>query len=156
MTKKTLPSPPGNLQPIACPGKRVRTPINLSDITDTTPFRLKDAIAIAFPMGGMTEKGLRREAKRGRLKVSRIAGKDFTTLRDIAEMMESCRVNSSLPAYGSESATVVRRSGSSKTAASNSSLARLSTNVERLKRRSPNTSAGSTSQTLRTDIRRAS
>lgn len=57
------------------------------------PIRLKDAIAIAFPHGGITVSGLRAEARRGRLKIERIAGKDFTTLRDVHEMRAACRVS---------------------------------------------------------------
>ena len=63
----------------------------------TTPLRLADAIAYAFPFGGMTVSGLRREAARGRLKIERIAGKDFTTLAAIEEMRELCRVPADTP-----------------------------------------------------------
>ncbi len=38
----------------------------------------------------MTESGLRREATRGRLTVSRVAGKDFTTMRAIEAMLADC------------------------------------------------------------------
>jgi hypothetical protein len=60
-----------------------------------TPLRLDEAAKIAFPRGGMTAAGLRREAKRGRLVIERVAGKDFTTLGHIARMREQCRVRSS-------------------------------------------------------------
>jgi hypothetical protein len=50
---------------------------------DDTPLRLADPAAIAFPHGGMTVSGLRREAAKGRLAISHIAGKQFTTLRAI-------------------------------------------------------------------------
>ena len=59
------------------------------------PLRLSEAAKIAFPRGGMTVAGLRREAKRGRLAIYRIAGKDFTTLNHIKGMSEQCRVRSS-------------------------------------------------------------
>ncbi|ASJ59349.1 hypothetical protein SMB554_09165 [Sinorhizobium meliloti] len=55
-------------------------------------MRLKDIIPIAFPQGGISPAGLRREAKRGRLKLMRIAGKDFTTLAAIEEMQRLCVV----------------------------------------------------------------
>src|SRR6516165_5630133 len=55
------------------------------------PLRLDTAAKLAFPYGGMTASGLRREGKRGRLVIERIAGKDFTTLRHIEEMRERCR-----------------------------------------------------------------
>jgi hypothetical protein len=62
------------------------------DWTDETPLRLKKAAEVAFPGGGMTARGLRREAERGRLVLERIAGKDYTTLQAIADMRKLCRV----------------------------------------------------------------
>src|SRR5262245_25952478 len=62
-------------------------------ISDDTPLRLEAAAAIAFPDGGMTANGLRRESKRGRLVIERVAGKDYTTLNHIKRMRELCRVN---------------------------------------------------------------
>jgi hypothetical protein len=41
----------------------------------------------------MTANGLRREARRGRLVIERVAGKDYTTLNHIKRMRELCRVN---------------------------------------------------------------
>jgi hypothetical protein len=58
-----------------------------------TPLRLDDAAKIAFPDGGMTASGLRREAKRGRLVIERVAGKDYTTLNHIKRMRELCHVS---------------------------------------------------------------
>ena len=52
------------------------------------PLRLKIAVEIAFPAGGMTESGLRREAAKGNLVIETIAGKQFTTLNAIQEMRE--------------------------------------------------------------------
>ena len=49
------------------------------DIGLDTPLRLDVAARVAFPGGGMTASGLRREAARGRLQIERIAGKDYTT-----------------------------------------------------------------------------
>src|SRR5260370_36088025 len=54
----------------------------------------------AFPYGGMTVSGLRREAARGRLRIERIANKDFTSLRNIEEMRKLCRVKAEGPACG--------------------------------------------------------
>ena len=65
----------------------------MSDIDMRQPFRLRDIIPIAFPHGGITVAGLRKEAYRGRLRIMRIAGKDFTTLGDIEEMMRRCVVD---------------------------------------------------------------
>jgi hypothetical protein len=57
-----------------------------------TPLRLCDAAVVGFPQGGMTAAGLRREARRGRLVIERVAGKDYTTLGNIKRMRELCRV----------------------------------------------------------------
>jgi hypothetical protein len=62
------------------------------EITPNTPLRLADAVKIAFPMGGMTVAGLRRERDRNRLVIEKIAGKEFTTLAHIERMRELCRV----------------------------------------------------------------
>jgi hypothetical protein len=62
-------------------------------IDPDTPLRLDMAAEIAFPNGGMTANGLRREAKRGRLVIERVAGKDYTTLNHIRRMRELCRVS---------------------------------------------------------------
>jgi hypothetical protein len=83
------------------------------DWTDTTPLRLKIAAERAFPGGGMTASGLRREADRGRLIVERIAGKDYTTMQAIADMRKLCRVlkpqpRGSVSNYGGESPEVVQ------------------------------------------------
>src|SRR5579863_2457218 len=61
------------------------------EITPETPLRLADAVKIAFPMGGMTVAGLRRERDRNRLVIEKIAGKEFTTLAHIERMRELCR-----------------------------------------------------------------
>jgi hypothetical protein len=59
---------------------------------DDTPLRLHDAAKIAFPDGSVSVSSLRREAKRGRLVIERVAGKDFTTLSHIERMRRLCRV----------------------------------------------------------------
>jgi hypothetical protein len=66
-------------------------------IGNDTPLRLAAAAKLAFPGGGMSESGLRREAKRGKLVIERIAGKDYTTLNHIKRMREQCRARSSRP-----------------------------------------------------------
>jgi hypothetical protein len=52
----------------------IRIPDPLS-IHDDTLLRLGVAAALEFPDGSMGASGLRREAKHGRLKIWRIAGK---------------------------------------------------------------------------------
>ena len=86
-----------------------------------SPLRLEVAVKLAFPMGGLTVSGLRKEIARGRLKAEVIAGKFYTTLANIDGMRALCRV----PAKGrvSESAqrggemdgSSPRQSGSSRT-----------------------------------------
>jgi hypothetical protein len=61
------------------------------DFPRDAPLRLARAAELAFPDGGMTASGLRREAARGRLTIERIAGKDYTTLAAIDEMRKLCR-----------------------------------------------------------------
>jgi hypothetical protein len=63
-----------------------------SNIAPETPLRLDVAVREAFPAGGMTVSGLRREIVRGRLEVELIAGKQLTTLSAIAKMRAMCRV----------------------------------------------------------------
>src|SRR3954454_13392634 len=95
----------------------------LAKVGANTPLRLSIAAKLAFPDGSMTVSGLRREAARGRLRIERIAGKDFTTLNNIDVMRELCRVPAKALACSSgERDTEVksssaRPSGSSKTAA---------------------------------------
>jgi hypothetical protein len=63
-----------------------------NQVSPDTPLRLDVAAALAFPDGSMTLSGLRREAVKGRLEIERIAGKDYTTLANIARMRDLCRV----------------------------------------------------------------
>jgi hypothetical protein len=81
-------------------------------VNPDAPLRLSDAAKLAFPMGGMTASGLRREAARGRLDIERIAGKDFTTLRAIEEMRQRCRVTPKAPVSISIQAKAARQFGS--------------------------------------------
>jgi hypothetical protein len=83
--------PVGRAEPIPFSAAMSMTDQELRKITPTTPFRLADAVKIAFPMGGMTVAGLRRERDRNRLIVEKIAGKEFTTLAHIERMRELCR-----------------------------------------------------------------
>jgi hypothetical protein len=64
------------------------------------PLRLAAAAKIAFPLGGISASSLRREAKRGRLAIEIVAGKQFTTLRAIERMREACRVDPAEPGCG--------------------------------------------------------
>ena len=102
------------------------------EITATTPLRLADAVKIAFPMGGMTVAGLRRERDLSRLIVEKIAGKEFTTLAHIERMRELCRdeareLGSSLklPATTGVERSPTKQPGSSETTAGMSAQAAL-------------------------------
>ena len=83
-----------------------------AEITETTPLRLKDAVRLGFPHGGMTVSGLRKERDRGRLVVEKIAGKEFTTLRHINQMRELCRDNPKDPGSGSNPRRETRQESS--------------------------------------------
>jgi hypothetical protein len=119
-------------------------------ITSDTPLRLDVAARLAFPAGGMTASGLRREAARGRLTIERIAGKLFTTLRHIENMREQCRdrrrdhdcgSSQSNAPTGSSSAG---RHGSSATERASAARAALEKTAQALKGRSANISQQST------------
>lgn len=121
------------------------------EIGPDVPLRLADAAEIAFPFGGMTASGLRREGRRGRLVVERIAGKDFTTLRHIEEMRERCRDQQKAPDYGSNPRNAARavsssgtQAGSSGTDRVRSARAALERTARELKERSQSTSPQNT------------
>jgi hypothetical protein len=114
------------------------------------PLRLKDAIRIAFPAGGMTVSGLLREARRGRLIIERIAGKYFTTLRNIEAMRQKCRANPVEPVSGSNQQStpqavrsVGKQGGSSATDRVSSARAALEKTARGLSASSPSTSSAS-------------
>src|SRR5437762_13651487 len=96
-------------------------PCNLLDqqkIASDSPLRLSVVAAIAFPDGSMSASGLRRECARGRLIVERIAGKDYTTLANIEQMRELCRVQAKDPGStcaAPDRALVAKQYGSSET-----------------------------------------
>ena len=112
----------------------------LSHYGNDRPLRLAVAAKVAFPDGSMTASGLRREAKRGRLVVERIAGKDYTTLDAIQEMRRLCRVEAKGRACGSNQPEENRAeysstpSGSSGTGAPSGALAQARAKLQRLKR----------------------
>jgi hypothetical protein len=116
------------------------------EITQDTPLRLSVAAAIAFPDGSMTASGLRRESFRGRLVIERIAGKDFTTLGNIEQMRQSCRVEakahvcgSSRPGTMQKASVFAGQSTLSGTERPSEALASAKAKLKKLKERSPNT-----------------
>jgi hypothetical protein len=116
------------------------------EIKQDTPIRLDVAAELAFPGGGMTASGLRREAARGRLAIERIANKDYTTLANIERMRELCRVEAKVPGYGSESVADANRFGPSEMGAAKKARAVLRTILSEQSEHSPPTSPASTSE----------
>ena len=110
-------------------------------ITRDTPLRLEQAAKLAFPDGSMKVAGLRREISRGRLAYEVIAGKQYTTLADIAAMRELCRVPVKAPVFGNDPPTPrktvesIRRSGSSETEAKSSPQDALRTRLKLLRQK---------------------
>src|SRR5580704_6315169 len=80
-------------------------------IKQDAPLRLSVAASVAFPDGSMTAAGLRREGARGRLAIERIAGKDFTTLRNIEKMRDICRLYRKELDFGSAGNAETRKDG---------------------------------------------
>lgn len=102
-------------------------------MTDRTiPLRLADAVKAAFPAGGMTVAGLRRERDAGRLVVERIAGKEFVTLAAIDEMRALCRDDRKAPTSTSAKGRGRKRSGASETVPSSSAQAALMATLDKL------------------------
>jgi hypothetical protein len=123
-----------------------------SNIALNTPLRLEIAAALAYPDGSMTASGLRREAKRGRLVIERTAGKDYTTLHNIEQMRELCRVESRARVSGCAEPNTIAQggsrtppSGSLKTVTTGKARDAALMIVEGLRQHSPLTSPTSTS-----------
>jgi hypothetical protein len=117
------------------------------NVKPDTMLRLKTAAALAFPDGSMSAAGLRREAEAGRLTIYRIANKHFTTLTDIQEMKDKCRVQ----AKGQGSISPRRKgtddgSGSSGTVNKTSALDAFKATAQKLRKNLRPTSPASTTQ----------
>ncbi|MCS3451952.1 hypothetical protein M2222_008271 [Bradyrhizobium elkanii] len=113
-----------------------------SEIDQDAPMRLADAVRIAFPKGGMTVAGLRREINRGRLIPEKIAGKHFVTLAGIEEMRRKCRVEAKepgssfvLPGATPPEGSLTEQPGSSEMAPSIAAQDALSMKLQRLSER---------------------
>src|SRR5260221_9546663 len=83
----------------------------LDQVGPDTLLRLDIAVRIAFPAGGMTVSGLRKERDRGRLVIVKMAGKDFTTLRDVERMRGLCRAQQKGPHIGLDPQRATRKGG---------------------------------------------
>jgi hypothetical protein len=121
---------------------------SLGYVEADVPLRLHVAAKRAFPDGTMTASGLRREAKRGRLVIERIAGKDYTTLANIERMRKLCQLppdrTSTSDASGRTRQVATGQSGSSRTGAVSEARAALRTMLKVPSERSPSTSPAST------------
>lgn len=122
-------------------------PLAVAAVDKDAPLRLAVAAEVAFPFGGMTAAGLRKEAARGRLAIERIAGKDYTTLTAIEAMRERCRKGAKAPDSGSgQHGGANGPSGSSATVANELALASAKMSMEKLKQ---GTQSGSPKSTNR-------
>jgi hypothetical protein len=121
---------------------------DLERIGPDTPLRLAVAAAIAFPGGGMTASGLRKEYLKGRLAFERIANKDFVTLREIEAMRKQCaQSNPHGSSYGPhERKSDSRQFGSSSTTDGKSAQVAAKASAQRLRTRLRNISKRQDSQ----------
>ena len=129
------------------PKRQARTPTP-ERIGPNTPVRLEAAAALMFPDGSITAKALQREARRGRLAVSKFAGKTYTTIRSIQESMgdlwrgeENNRSSSLSEPSGETARSPVPRPGSSATADAKSALDAARLRLKKLASASPTTSS---------------
>jgi hypothetical protein len=79
------------------------------NIDPNAPLPLKAAAKAAYPLGGMTGRGLRRQASAGLLKIEKHGKQLFTTLAAIGEMRQLCHVNDNQPACGSDRPVKIAR-----------------------------------------------
>lgn len=123
------------MQKIPSRGPVGPTPADARSIDRDAPLRLAGAAALAYPFGGMTASGLRREAARGNLAIERTAGKDYVTLAAIDEMRARCRREATAPVFGSSRlGEDVRPTGSPGTADRRLALAAALAAAERLRK----------------------
>lgn len=99
------------------------------DPDDTAPITLKEACEVIFN-NRIGVDALRAEAARGRLSIFRIGRRDFTTIRDVREMVEKCRDAKPRPASTS---TRKEKPGSSGTARDSSARAALDKTLRALR-----------------------
>lgn len=96
--------------------------VDPSKVDRDTPLRLDVAAALAFPDNSMTMSSLRKERNAGRLETWMMAGKEFTSLAAIDEMVKQCRAQRRVPASTSSppattlpDGLLIARPGSSET-----------------------------------------
>ena len=93
-------------------------------IDQNAALPLAVAARLAFPKGGMTGRGLKREADKGKLIVEKIGNRIFTSLTAIEQMRKLCRLENNPLASGLDrQAQTEPQSGSSSTQDGKSALA---------------------------------
>ena len=127
--------------------------------TDPEPesrYTLKEAAERFFPGGTMTVSGLRTEHRKKRLRIERVAGKDYVTASAISDMLKACvvqpkeddqcRVRESRPASISAPDPEPLHTGSSSTERKSLAQERLHLTLQKLKKPSGTTSSNGTSR----------
>lgn len=109
---------------------------------DTDLITLKRAVEEFFD-NSLTVASLRAEQRRGNLAVYRIGKRDFTTIHDLREMQEKCRVGRKGHAF---TLTEGGANGLSERERISSALAALNQTARALKKDSRNTSPANTGQ----------
>jgi hypothetical protein len=106
---------------------------------DEEPITLADACNL-YPRAGLTVSTLRAEATRGRLVVFRLGRRDYTTPRDMRELVRKCRDED----YRRDCTSIrPEAGGSSETERASSARAALSATVTALKQGLPRISGKS-------------
>lgn len=123
----------------------------MTALAPDTPLRLAEAAKIAFPDGSIGVRQLRTERDKGKLSTFMIAGREFTTLADIAEMIERCRAKpgrrdcgGDQPSRPAPGGAAVPESGSSSIAADSAAQDAARARIAKLRRPSPTTSRKAT------------
>jgi hypothetical protein len=111
-------------------------------VTPQTPLRLEIAARLAFPDNSMSAAALRRMISAGKLNAERIAGRYYTTLADIEDMREKCRVK----AKDHASPSMAEANGSSGTDRQTVALDAMNSIALALKESLQNTSLKSTTR----------
>lgn len=103
---------------------------------------IKGSEAFGYPVSA-----LRTEARKGRLDLIRVAGKDYVTLEAVERMEKSCRKSAKVPACISGTSKDMNQSTSSSTVPNNTALAAALINCEKLRKGLLHTSTKITGQT---------
>src|SRR5262245_59058736 len=116
-------------------------------VDDDIPIPLAQAADLFLPAGGVSVSTLRTEARKGRLNLERIAGRDFVTRRAIQNMRELCRIQQRDQGSISASAAAVLPSGSSETERKKQALASARASASKLTERSATMCSPASGQT---------